>query len=94
MAGFTTVTATARPAPLIIREQGSFAVGGTVISNPGTFDPVSMAPEGQTFHGGDVTLVHLPDKGIHGNTHFPFSDLNNHDIAELMFKRLAEKGLD
>src|SRR5512137_2878710 len=37
--------------PLVIREQGSFAVGGTVITNPGTFDPVKMTPEGQTFHG-------------------------------------------
>jgi hypothetical protein len=37
--------------PLIIQEQGSFAVGGTVIANPGTFDPVKMSPEGQTFHG-------------------------------------------
>ena len=37
--------------PLIIQEQGSFAVGGTVITNPGTFDPVKMSPEGQTFHG-------------------------------------------
>ncbi len=40
-----------KPAPLVIREQGSFAVGGTVITNPGTFDPVKMSPEGQTFHG-------------------------------------------
>jgi hypothetical protein len=40
-----------KPAPLIIQEQGSFAVGGTVITNPGTFDPVKMTPEGQTFHG-------------------------------------------
>jgi hypothetical protein len=38
-------------APLIIREQGSFAVGGTVVTNPGSFDPVKMSPEGQTFHG-------------------------------------------
>lgn len=22
-------------------------------------------------HGGDVTVVHLPEIGIHGNTHFP-----------------------
>lgn len=29
-----------KPAPLIIQEQGSFAVGGTVVTNPGTFDPV------------------------------------------------------
>ncbi len=26
-----------KPAPLIIQEQGSFSVGGTVITNPGTF---------------------------------------------------------
>jgi hypothetical protein len=45
-------------------------------------------------HGGDVTLVHLPDIGIHGNTHFPFSDLNNLDIANLISKWLKEKGLD
>jgi hypothetical protein len=45
-------------------------------------------------HGGDVTLVHLPEKGIHGNTHFPFSDLNNLQIAGLLSEFLAEKGLD
>jgi len=45
-------------------------------------------------HGGDVTLVHLPDIGIHGNTHFAFSDLNNLEIANLMSKWLKEKGLD
>ncbi len=45
-------------------------------------------------HGGDVTVVHLPEVGIKGNTHFPFSDLNNIEIAELMAKWLKEKGLD
>jgi hypothetical protein len=25
--------------PLVIQEQGSFAVGGTVVATPGTFDP-------------------------------------------------------
>lgn len=44
-------------------------------------------------HGGDVTVVHLPEIGIHGNTHFPFSDKNNLQIAELMDKFLEEKGL-
>lgn len=44
--------------------------------------------------GGDVTLVHLPAIGIKGNTHFPFSDLNNLEIAGLMSKWLNEKGLD
>jgi hypothetical protein len=37
--------------PLIIEEQGSFSVGGTVVTNPGTYDPVKRTPEGQTFHG-------------------------------------------
>ena len=36
---------------LIIKEQGSFAVGGSVIKNEGTFDPIKRTPEGQTFHG-------------------------------------------
>ncbi len=45
-------------------------------------------------HGGDVTLVHLPEIGIRGNTHFAFSDLNNLEIADLMSKFLREKGLD
>ena len=40
-----------KPQPLIIQEQGSFAVGGTVISNPGTFDAIKQGPEGQTLHG-------------------------------------------
>ena len=45
-------------------------------------------------HGGQVTLVHLPEIGIRGNTHFPFSDLNNVEIADQVSKFLAEKGLD
>ncbi|MDZ7363602.1 MAG: alpha/beta fold hydrolase [candidate division KSB1 bacterium] len=44
--------------------------------------------------GGDVTLVHLPEIGLRGNTHFPFSDLNNLEIADLLSKFLKEKGLD
>jgi hypothetical protein len=44
--------------------------------------------------GGDVTVVHLPEIGIRGNTHFPFSDLNNLQIADLMSKFLANKKLD
>ena len=45
-------------------------------------------------HGGDVTVVHLPEVGVHGNTHFAFSDLNNQQVADLMAKFLKEKGLD
>lgn len=45
-------------------------------------------------HGGDVTVVHLPAIGVKGNTHFPFSDLNNLEIAELMSTWLTQKKLD
>ncbi len=45
-------------------------------------------------HGGDVTLVHLPEAGIHGNTHFIMSDRNNVQIADLVSRFLADKGLD
>ena len=44
--------------------------------------------------GGDVTVVHLPEAGLHGNTHFPMSDLNNSAVAELMYEWLCMKGLD
>ncbi len=44
---------------LVIQEQGSFAIGGTVVKSPGNFDPIkhgafnpaSQASEGQTLHG-------------------------------------------
>jgi hypothetical protein len=45
-------------------------------------------------HGGNVTVVHLPEIGIRGNTHFPFSDLNNVEIADQVSRFLAEKKLD
>ena len=45
-------------------------------------------------HGGDATVVHLPEIGIMGNTHFPFSDLNNVEIADQVSKFLSDKGLD
>ncbi|MDQ2140797.1 alpha/beta fold hydrolase [Alcaligenaceae bacterium B3P038] len=45
-------------------------------------------------HGGDAQLVHLPEIGIRGNTHFLMSDLNNVQIADLVSKFLAEKRLD
>lgn len=46
-------------APLMIAEQGSFAVGGTVTAAPGSFDPIGQGafnprgsdPAGQTLHG-------------------------------------------
>jgi pimeloyl-ACP methyl ester carboxylesterase len=45
-------------------------------------------------HGGDVTIVHLPEIGIKGNTHFIMSDLNSNEIADVITKWLKEKKLD
>lgn len=45
-------------------------------------------------HGGDGSVLHLPEAGLHGNTHFAFADLNNVQVADLMSKYLHEKGLD
>ena len=36
---------------LVVQAQGSFAVGGTVQSTPGTYNNNIPTAEGQTFHG-------------------------------------------
>jgi hypothetical protein len=38
----------AQKKPIVIQEQGSFAVGGSVITNQGSIDPIKRTPEGQT----------------------------------------------
>ena len=38
-------------APLVIAKQGSFLIGGSVVTNPGIFDPIALTPDGQTIHG-------------------------------------------
>ncbi|MNK75202.1 Alpha/beta hydrolase family protein [compost metagenome] len=45
-------------------------------------------------NGGDAKLILLNEIGIYGNTHAPFADLNNMEIADLLEKFLKEKGLD
>ena len=45
-------------------------------------------------HGGDAQLLHLPEIGILGNTHFSFSDLNNRDVADQLSRFLSENDLD
>ncbi|SDJ83002.1 hypothetical protein SAMN04487898_104376 [Pedobacter sp. ok626] len=41
-----------RAQPLVIAEQGSFAIGGTKTTVPGSFNLDSaLKPQGQTFHG-------------------------------------------
>jgi hypothetical protein len=56
--------------------------------------PARLWRDAVNKRGGDVTVVHLPDVGLRGNTHFPFSDLNNVQVADLMSEWLRKKGLD
>jgi len=44
-------------------------------------------------HGGDATVVHLPEVGIEGNTHFIFADLNNLEVADHMSRWLRRNRL-
>ena len=45
-------------------------------------------------HGGNAKVIHLPEIGIKGNTHFLMADLNNTQIADLMGKWLEENNLN
>ena len=45
-------------------------------------------------HGGDASVLHLPDIGIFGNTHFSFADVNNLEIADILSDWLHQKSLD
>lgn len=45
-------------------------------------------------HGGDATLVSLPEMGLAGNTHIPFADKNNLQVADQLVAWLHAKGLD
>lgn len=63
-----------RQEPLVVQEQGSFAVGGTVLSRPGTYSNNAPTSEGQTFHGDHLYVFHqspqnaklLPIVMLHG----------------------------
>ncbi len=44
--------------------------------------------------GGQASVLHLPDVGLFGNSHFMFSDLNNVQVADQLSKFLTAKGLD
>jgi pimeloyl-ACP methyl ester carboxylesterase len=44
--------------------------------------------------GGNASVLHLPDAGLYGNSHFMFSDLNNVAVAEQLMRFLEAKRLD
>jgi len=46
-------------------------------------------------HGGNITIVHLPDVGLQGNTHYPMADRNIMKVnTEVVQPWLKEQGLD
>src|SRR5262245_29368082 len=47
-----------------------------------------------TKYGGKAQILMLPDAGLKGNTRFPFADMNNVAVADLLSKFLAENDLD
>jgi hypothetical protein len=44
--------------------------------------------------GGNASVLHLPDAGLYGNSHFMFSDLNNVAVADQLMRFLEAKRLD
>lgn len=50
--------------------------------------------EAVNSRGGTAELLYLPDEGIFGNTHFPMSDLNNVEVADLLSDFFKRTGLD
>lgn len=44
--------------------------------------------------GGNAKVIHLPEIGIKGNTHFMFADLNNEQIANLIFEYFEYENLN
>lgn len=47
----TPASTSTRPSALVLKQQGSFAVGGTVVTNSGSFDPYKPSADGATLHG-------------------------------------------
>jgi pimeloyl-ACP methyl ester carboxylesterase len=44
--------------------------------------------------GGTAELLYLPEHGIHGNTHFSMSDLNNVEVVDFVSDFFKRTGLD
>jgi len=53
-------------------------------------DCLLLTDEINNDYGGDVTMIHLPEIGIHGNSHMMMQDKNSDQIADLIIKWIAE----
>ncbi len=45
-------------------------------------------------YGGQAEILMLPSVGLYGNTHIPFADLNNREVADQLFVFLHKHKLD
>ena len=52
-----------------------------------------MFVDALTKQGGNAQVLHLPDVGLYGNSHFMFSDLNNVAVADQLLLFLEKQGL-
>lgn len=61
--------------------------------------PSTVLPENERFvelvnsRGGQAELLKLRDAGLKGNTHLPFADLNNLEVADLLMQYLERHEL-
>jgi pimeloyl-ACP methyl ester carboxylesterase len=53
-----------------------------------------MFAEALNLQGGRASVLVLPEAGLRGNSHFPFSDLNNIEVADQLTAFFARSGLD
>jgi len=66
--------------------EGTFWTAGTELSR--------QFVEIMTAHGGQAEVLMLPSVGLTGNTHIPFADLNNVQVADQLSLFLEKHGLD
>ena len=72
--------------PLVLQAQGSFYVGGK--SEQQTREELGgICPDGH------VTMIHLPDMGIKGNSQMMMEDTNSHQIADIMLDWCRKNGI-
>ena len=45
-------------------------------------------------HHGNAVVIHLPDVGVHGNTHYAMSDTNINQVSSVVSLWLKNQGLD
>lgn len=66
--------------------EGSVELPGRDDSWQKRFDGCKRLVNRINEQGGQAEMLHLPDKGLKGNTHMFMQDMNNLEIADLIIK--------